>query len=204
MNLPATPPEFERTKQSVLLDMSHRYISLPASCIADLELCTTLHERKKGHILVREGELADKTYYIAQGGARVYYLKDGRDITDWFAFDHEFISPIQSFFLGCPSPHYLATTADSLVLEISRADINRLSDQYRALDRLGKIVVTQSMLKLQARIISIQFETARQKYESLIKVQPDIEQRLPLMHIASYLGITLETLSRIRHPQAGI
>ena len=57
------------------------------------------------------------------------------------------------------------------------------------------------MLALQKRIFSIQFETAHQKYENLLNIRPDITQRVPLTNIASYLGITLETLSRIRNPK---
>ena len=86
----------------------------------------------------------------------------------------------------------------TLLLEVKREDVNRLSDLYQAFDRLGKTIIRRTLLKLQQRVISLQFESAQQKYDNLLAMTPDIEIRVPLTHIASYLGITLETLSRIR------
>ena len=79
-----------------------------------------------------------------------------------------------------------------------------LADKHHDFERLGRLVVTKTMLQLQHRIVAVQFETAQQKYENLLKARPDITQRVSLSHIASYLGITLETLSRIRNPKRGI
>jgi CRP-like cAMP-binding protein len=130
-----------------------------------------------------------------------HVLKDDKDITDWFAFENNFICSINSFFLNMPSPHYIEVLEPSILLEISRENINLLSDKYKEFDRLGKIIVTKTMLQQQQRIVSIQFETAQQKYENILKIRPDITKRVALTHIASYLGITLETLSRIRNPK---
>ena len=84
---------------------------------------------------------------------------------------------------------------------MSRENILELSEKHIEFDRLGKIIITKTMLQLQQRISSIQFETAQQKYKNLLEIEPNITQRVALTHIASYLGITLETLSRIRNPK---
>jgi CRP-like cAMP-binding protein len=152
-------------------------------------------------LLVKEGQLADKTYFIASGSARAFYLKDDKDITDWFAFENNFINSINSFFMHIPSPHFIEVLEPSTLLEISRENIDLLSDKHQEFDRLGKIAITKTLLQLQQRVVSIQFETAQQKYENILKIRPDITQRVALTHIASYLGITLETLSRIRNPK---
>ncbi len=166
---------------------------------ADLKKVSKVLTLKKETKIVKEGQFADKTYFIAEGSARAFYIKDGKDITDWFAFENDFISSINSFFLNIPSPHFIEVLQPSTLLEISRENVILLSDKYNEFDRLGKIIVTKTMLQLQQRIVSIQFETAQQKYENILKIRPDITQRVPLTHIASYLGITLETLSRIRN-----
>jgi CRP-like cAMP-binding protein len=88
-------------------------------------------------------------------------------------------------------------------LEISKSDFERLTNTYHDFERLARVVVTKTMLQLQQRIVAVQFETALQKYENLIALRPDITQRVALSHIASYLGITIETLSRIRKPKSG-
>ena len=180
------------------------YAPLSASCKADLTESLKVLTFSKPAVLVREGQYADRTYFIVKGCARAYYLKDGKDITDWFAFENDFITAINSFFLDVPSPHFIEILEPGILLELSKDKVEQLSDKYHDFERLTKVVVTKTLLQLQQRVVSIQFETALQKYENLLKIRPDITQRIPLTHVASYLGITLETLSRIRNPKNGI
>lgn len=184
--------------------ISETYSPLSDLCKLDLKNASKILNFEKATMLVKEGQLADKTYFIVNGCARAFYLKEGKDITDWFAFENDFISSIHSFFLNVPSPHYIELLEPTTFLEISRDTVLELCDKYHDFDRLGRIIATNTMLKLQQRIVSIQFETALQKYNSLLNIRPDITQRVSLTHIASYLGITLETLSRIRNPSSRI
>jgi CRP-like cAMP-binding protein len=177
------------------------YSPLSDNCKTDLKNCSKLLTLNKLTTLVKEEQYSDKTFYLLHGLARAYYLKDSKDITDWFAFENEFISSINSFFLNVPSPHYIELLEQTTLVELTRNDMLLLCDKYPGFDRLCRIIVTKTMLQLQQRVVAIQFETAQQKYENLIKIRPDITQRVPLGHIASYLGITFETLSRIRNPK---
>jgi len=190
-------PEIEAAIQLI----GDQYSPLSPHCAADLKQCARLLHLDKGTLLVREGQLSNKTYFVVTGCARAFYLKSGKDITDWFAFEHAFVSAIHSFFLNAPSQHFIELLEPARLLEISRESIARLSDKHHDFERLGRIIVTKTMLQLQQRIVSIQFEPAQQKYDNLLAIRPDITQRVPLTHIASYLGITLETLSRIRNPK---
>ena len=187
--------------EHAIQNISQTYSKLTDNCMADFIQVANHFTKDKSTLLVTEGQYADKSYFIIKGCARAYYLKDGKDITDWFAFENDFINSINSFFENIPSPHFIELLEPTTFLEISRADIFHLADSYHDFDRLLRIIATKTMLALRNRIFSIQFETARQKYENLLIIRPDITQRVPLMHIASYLGITLETLSRIRNPR---
>jgi len=187
----------EKTIQSI----SQNYSKLTDKCIGDFAQASKLLTADKSTLLVTEGQHADKSYFIVKGCARAYYLKDGKDITDWYAFENDFINSINSFFENVPSPHFIELLEPTTYLEISRDDIFILSDKYHDFERLLRIIATKTMLALRNRIFSVQFETAQQKYENLLIIRPDITQRVPLTHIASYLGITLETLSRIRNPK---
>lgn len=184
--------------EQIIENIELHFSALTDECKSDLKKVSKIRVLDRETQLVTEGQLADKTYFIAKGSARAFYLKDGKDITDWFAFENNFINSINSFFLHIPSPHFIEVLEPSILLEISRENIDLLSDKYQEFDRLGKIAVTKIMLQLQQRVVSMQFETAQQKYENILKIRPDITQRVALTHIASYLGITLETLSRIR------
>lgn len=155
----------------------------------------------KGAVVVREGQFSDRAYLIVQGSARAYYLKDGKDISDWFAFENEFMASIVSFFNKEASPHYIEFIEDSTVIELSRDTIEQLSGQHHDFERFISKVVTKTMLGLRERLSSILFNKAEERYQQLIGIRPDISNRVPLTHIASYLGITLETLSRIRNPK---
>jgi CRP-like cAMP-binding protein len=181
--------------------ISTQYSTLSEHCKTDFKELSKVLTFDKYTMLVQEGQYADKTYFIVQGCARAFYLKDGKDITDWFAFENDFMNSINSFFLNIPSPHYIEVLEQTTLLEISRDNMTILCDKYHDFDRLGRIATTKTMLRLQQRIVSVQFETALQKYENLLNIRPDITKRIPLTHIASYLGITLETLSRIRNPK---
>ncbi|PWK27942.1 CRP-like cAMP-binding protein [Arcicella aurantiaca] len=152
----------------------------------------------KGHQLVKEGQHSDKLFLILKGSAKAYYLKDGKVITDWFAFENDFICAINSYFLFIPSPHFIELLEDSTLLTLRRDDMLKLCDQYHEVERLTRITITKTMLQLQQRVVSLQFETAQQRYQSLLSIYPNIENRVPLGDIASFLGITQETLSRIR------
>ncbi|WP_028980963.1 Crp/Fnr family transcriptional regulator [Sporocytophaga myxococcoides] len=181
--------------------ISENYSPLSESCKTDIQKKAKVLILEKPAILVKEGQFADKAYFLIKGCARAFYLKDGKDISDWFAFEGDFICSINSFFLNIPSPHAIETLEPAVLLELSRDHIQSLSDQYHDFEKLINKVVVKTLLQLQQRIVSIQFETAHQKFENLLKITPDITQRVPLTHIASYLGITLETLSRIRNPK---
>jgi len=180
------------------------YTPLSTECQKDIVSKAKVSSYKKGEIVVREGQFSKKAYFIVQGCSRAYYLKDGKDITDWFAFEDQFMASIISFFGQDPSPHYIEFVEDSIVLEFSRASIDQLSDKHREFERLISKVVTDTMLGLCERLYTIQFNKADERYNHLINIHPDIIKRISLTHIASYLGITLETLSRARNPKKRI
>jgi CRP-like cAMP-binding protein len=187
--------------KQVIHYISELYSPISEACITDLSSVSKILSFDKPTIIVKEGQFANKTYFIIKGCARAFYLKDGKDITDWLAFENDFISAINSFFLDIPSPHYIEVLEACELLEFSREDSLKLSDKYHDFEKLASKAITRTLLQLQQRVVSIQFETAQQRYENLLTIRPDITQRVPLTHIASFLGITLETLSRIRSPK---
>jgi len=114
------------------------------------------------------------------------------------------MASIVSFFSEEPSPHYVEFVEDSVVYEFSKETLDRLSAKHHDIERFISKVVTETMLGLCERLYTIQFNKAEDRYKHLLGIYPDITNRIPLTHIASYLGITLETLSRIRNPKKRI
>lgn len=152
----------------------------------------------KQHTLVRAGQMVETMYWVLNGALRVYYIKDDKEITDWFAVDMQFITAIESYFRKVPSRYYLQTTMPTEVITFHYADVERVCAQYSDVEHLMRVVITNTLLDLQQRVVEMQFETAAQRYRNLLQRYPDITQRIALGDIASFLGITQETLSRIR------
>ncbi|GAA0732608.1 Crp/Fnr family transcriptional regulator [Aquimarina litoralis] len=190
--------------EKILHEIGEIYAPLSNECKQEVISNSKLITYQKGDIVVREGQYSKKAYLIIKGCARAYYLKDGKDISDWFTFENQFMAPIISFFSNQPSPHYVEFVEESTILEFSKEIVDLLSKKFHDFERFISKVVTETMLGLCERLHTIQFSKAEERYKNLISIYPNITQRIPLTHIASYLGITLETLSRIRNPKVRI
>jgi len=151
----------------------------------------------KGHILHAEYKVCKHSYFIKEGAARAYHFKDGKDITSHFAFEGEAITAIDSLN-GAKSKYNIELLEDSTLFSISYEDMENLYQKSILHERLGRLFLQQVYIDLVERIEDLQFHTAQERYEVLMKKHPKILQRVALKHISSYLGITQETLSRIR------
>jgi CRP-like cAMP-binding protein len=182
----------------IIESFSITHVELTKPCKDEFVQLAAIRTFAKNEIIIAEGQLARKVYIVIRGCARAYYLKDGRDITDWLAFENDLITSISSFFSDMPSDHFIEALEDVALLEIAKSDLDLLCDKHPCFERLMRKGITDTFLKLQQKTVGIQFEPAKQRYQNLVEHRPDINQRVPLTHIASFLGITLETLSRIR------
>lgn len=153
----------------------------------------------KNTMLIEQGQVSKKLYFIEKGMGRSYYLKeDGKEVTQWFFGVGKFMSSVDSFFQQSPSLYYLETMEDSTVYSISNEKMDFLFSKYHKMEKLGRLVSIEMLTKVVNKLNAIQFQTARERYEYMLAEFPDISYRVPLGHIASYLGMTQETLSRIR------
>jgi CRP-like cAMP-binding protein len=130
--------------------------------------------------------------------ARIYYYKDGIDITESFAFENSLIARVESLFTGKPSKKGIQVLEDSDFIGINSPALFDLYDRFPEIERLFRKIFEAAYVDTVNRIESIQFHSAEERYRDLLKFSPDILQRVPLKHIASYLGITQVSLSRIR------
>ena len=152
----------------------------------------------KGYALLREESVNHYLYFISKGVARIYYHKQDREVTEWLALDASFFFSIRSFFERTPSHLAIHLLEPSELFALHHDDLMRLCDHHHEVEKLFRRMVTSSLLLSQIRMESIQFETAHQRYQRLLVQAPDIVQRVSLAYIASFLGITQETLSRVR------
>jgi CRP-like cAMP-binding protein len=157
----------------------------------------------RDYYLVREQTVADYIFFLKKGMARIFYKKNGKEITEWIAPDKTFFLSITSFFDRKPGKLIIHTLEPSEVMGIHYNDLNALAMKYHDVETLYRKMLASSLILSQQRMESIQFETAEQRYKKLIENHPEFLKRVPLMYLASFLGVTLETLSRIRAAAAG-
>lgn len=153
---------------------------------------------KKNQELQTIGQTCKTIYFIKSGIARIYYYKDGIDITESFAFENNIIARVESLFTGKPSRKAIQILEDSEIIAINAIELFKLYNTFPEIERLFRKIIEVAYVDTVNRIEGIQFHSAEERYISLIREEPTVLKKVPLKHIASYLGITQVSLSRIR------
>lgn len=153
---------------------------------------------QKGDLIHREGKVCQNLYFVRSGILRAFYFKDEKDITAHFAFQKESITAPDAFILNKPSKYSIEALEDSEVLSVNNIELEYYLDQNPDLERLARKFTQAIYLELLERLEGLVFLSAKERYEALLKRNSQLPLKVNLGHIASYLGITQETLSRIR------
>lgn len=174
-----------------------------ADQIREMMLLFTEKEVAKGALLLKEGQVSNEYVFLEEGFMRTFvYDLDGKDVTTAFVPAGQIVLEVSSFFNRVPSKENIQALAPSKGWYITYEQLNHLFHAYPAFREFGRSILVQLLTKLKDRTLSMITETAEQRYEHLLKNNPDIFQHVPLKHIASYLGITDTSLSRIRKEYA--
>ena len=154
----------------------------------------------KKDFLVRQGNTSTKLYFIYAGCVREYFEDaNANEVNTWFGFENSIAISTYSFFSQKPSLTHIQAIEDIKTIVIKYEDLQRLFDQFHDIERLGRLIVEQYLVQIEEMKIILQTLSARERYEFIITNKPEIIQRIPLKHLASFLGIQLETLSRVRN-----
>ena len=153
---------------------------------------------KKGEHVREPGTVCRYCYFLISGIARGYYLRDGKEVTTSFCFEGDPVFSLESATRGVPAYETFEILEDAVMEMISFNDLFQLRQQFPEVEKMWLLSVEAYAIWLEERLYSLQFNDAKERYALLIKKYPYIIQRVQLGYIASYLGITKETLSRIR------
>jgi CRP-like cAMP-binding protein len=152
----------------------------------------------KNTMLIKNDEHCKDLFFIKKGLMRGYYFDDGKEITHWFAKEEEFATSFYSFITDQPSPETIETLEDCELTKINHSDLQNLYANFPETERIGRIITETYYIDLEERFLNIQFKSAKERYQNLLEKNPSLIQRASLGQIATYLGITQETLSRVR------
>ncbi|WP_207799077.1 Crp/Fnr family transcriptional regulator [Taibaiella soli] len=157
-----------------------------------------LVELTKGTILFYEGKTASDIYLIAQGIARAFCYKEDKELTFWFGKEGDFVLSYNSYIYDKPGYESIELLEDSVLYTIGHEELHALYQQNSEIANWGRKLAEQELVRTEERFISQLLQTATDKYNALLEHSPELLQRVPLGHIASFLGVTQVTLSRIR------
>lgn len=154
---------------------------------------------KKGDILIQTGDKVDSQYYILEGCLRAFHTdKQGKEYTIHFGIKDWWMTDFTAFTSGESAILTLEALEDSIIYAINKDDKEYLHNQIPKINRFFRIKLERALAAFQKRILSGISKSAKERYLDFLSTYPDIEKRLKNYQIASFLGITTESLSRIR------
>lgn len=176
--------------------------------LSDLELSQTMKYFKsttlqKGEFFVQAGSTCSRAAFIGTGILRTFYMNEkGEDTTYCFCTENNLTTSFKSFISQTESSLSIQALEKSELLEINYNNLQELYATIPAWQAIGRILVEKEFLVMEKYASTLNRETAKEKYLRLLSDQPSIIRRASIQHIASYLGVSRETLSRIRNQVA--
>jgi CRP-like cAMP-binding protein len=181
-----------------LLTHIKNYHRLSSEAEIALPDCFTKIILNKNELLLTQGNVCRHLYFLEKGALRGFYNLDGKEITHWFGFENDFVTSFHSFITGEPAVENIQLLEGCTLWAIAKETLTDLLNRHNDIERLVRIVYEKYYIRLEERYVNAQFKSATERYENLLQQTPYIIERVPLGLIASYLGISQETLSRIR------
>ncbi len=153
----------------------------------------------KNHLLLKEGMVPHRLFFISKGVARTFYYHDGKDVTSWLYREESLVTSWGNFYARTPTFENIELLEDSIIQSISYDDLQLLYSEEAKMQIFGRIISEEQVTFIEGFYKGFFFMNAREKYDLLLSSFPDVSHRVNLGHIASFLGISQETLSRIRN-----
>jgi CRP-like cAMP-binding protein len=188
-------------KREIANLISERYYKLSRTAVEKLAAALEPFKLKKGERLVDRGGLCNYIFFIEKGMVRQFYFKYNKDLTEHFSCEGDVLTCIESFFLRQPSQLIVETLENTASWGVSFENWQRLTEESWEINMLYRTLMAKALILSQQKADMLRFEPAHVRYNRLLETQPQILQRAPLVHIASYLQMTPETLSRVRSGQ---
>jgi CRP-like cAMP-binding protein len=181
-----------------LLNYCSSFIALSAIDKEAIELTFKQITIKRNDFLLKEGKVCDFIAFVNSGVIRHYHLKDGKEITCDITLKNSFITDFRSFTQSIPSEYNFQILKNAELLIIKKWELFELYDNYKNIESLGRIMAEQVALRTIDIAMSLSSDKPQERVEKFIIQRPDLFQEVPQRYLANLLGISPESLSRIR------
>jgi len=186
------------TSRDVARELARRYSTMTHEELDLLESILVPLKYGKNEMILREGETCTNIYWVVKGLVRQFYFKNGKEVTEYMATESSIVMCIESLFLEQPTHLQIKAIEPSVLIALPKADLEAVAMKSVNIQILYRKILEESLILSQIHADMLRFESAQDRYQKLIKRQPQLVLRAPLVYIASYLQMTPETLSRVR------
>jgi CRP-like cAMP-binding protein len=185
-----------------LVDYINQMLPLKSEIVDYIRQNTFAKKLAKGKFLLRQGEVCNHYYYIHKGVLRSFLKFGKKEITIWINPENEITTSIRSMNGSRPSDEYIQALEDCDLVVIPFDAMEALYDRFPEMNMVGRKLLQEYYAASEERVYICRIPDARSRYQHFIDTRPELVNRTPLKYVASYLGITLETLSRLRSRKA--
>ena len=186
------------TPRDVARELARRYSTMTHEELDLLESILVPMKYAKNEMILREGETCSNIYWVVKGLVRQFYYKNGKELTEYMATENNIVMCIESLFLEQPTHLQIKAIEPSVLIAIPKLELEVVAMKSVNIQILYRKILEESLILSQVHADMLRFESAQDRYHKLIKRQPQLVLRAPLVYIASYLQMTPETLSRVR------
>lgn len=183
---------------NVALELSRQTVSISKEALEKLASILVRTEIKKGQNFLNEGDVCKQIGFVQKGLVRQYYYKNKKEFTEHFSCEGDVFICIESFLRQVPSRLIVEALENTVIYGLPHDEVLTLGAECYEIEVLYRGLLENSLILSQVKMDMFRMETANERYNRLLREQPEIVKRAPLSHIASYLLMTPETLSRVR------
>ena len=186
-------------RRDIAREIARIYCPLTPSGVEILGSILIPMKFQKGETVLPEGQICKAMYFVEKGMVRQYYYKNKKDVTEHFSYEGRIVFCIESFLKQEPSRLIVEALENSKLYAIPYDDLHNLMVRNQEMEMLYRKILEHVAISSQEHADSQRFENASERYERLLREKPEIVLRAPMVHIASFLQMTPETLSRVRN-----
>jgi CRP-like cAMP-binding protein len=190
--------KFQFQTREITRELARKYSTMTLQELDVLESILEPMRFKKGESILSEGEVCEYIYYLDQGLIRQFYYKNGKEVTEHLGDDHTIFMCIESLFKEEPTKLQVEALENCVIYGLPKAELEKISLHHVNIQMLYRKILEESLILSQVHADLVRFESAQSRYERMCKLFPQVILRAPLLHIANYLQMTPETLSRVR------
>ncbi len=180
-----------------LIDYIEQFVKLDSESIDAINNLAEIEFFKKNQFILKQGERCNKIWFIRKGMVRKYHLHDGEEITSWIHSENETFTSLQSYAQNTAAEEFLQTCEDSEIISITKDNSEKLSE-FPKIVAFVNAMMGQEFANIDKHTKALNQRDAKGKYEYLREIAPEILKRAKIGHIASIIGVSRETVSRIR------